>query len=306
MSNNGGAPRPLDWALYFLTPVFFSSNLIFGRGITGEIGPYTTALIRWAGAALIILPFVIADRRAALAFVRQNTGLWLMLGFLGMGICGGVVYWALTRTTASNATLIYTTSSLFIILFQRVFQGRQLSARELVGMAIAFLGVAVIVLKGDLMAVLHFRFNVGDLGILVAAVAFAIYSMLLRHPATATVRPLSMFGLLSLSGALLLLPPAIIEWMAGAPRPDSLDDWVKLCGIILFASLAAFYCFQHAVRVFGPALAGITLYLMPPISIVMAVMFLGERFEAYHAAGIVLVMGGVILASAPIPWRRRA
>lgn len=306
MSNNGGAPRPLDWALYFLAPVFFSSNLVFGRGITGEIGPYTTALIRWAGAALIISPFVIADRRAALAFVRHHTGLWLLLGFLGMGICGGVVYWALTRTTASNATLIYTTSSLFIILFQRVFQGRPLAVRELAGMAMAFAGVAVIVLKGDLMAVLHFRFNVGDLGILLAAVAFAIYSMLLRHPATATVRPLAMFGLLSLSGALLLLPPAVIELSAGAPRPDSLDDWIKLGGIILFASLAAFYCFQHAVRVFGPALAGITLYLMPPISIVMAVVFLGERFEPYHAAGIVLVMGGLILASAPIPWRRRA
>lgn len=306
MSNKGGAPRSLDWALFFLAPVFFSSNLIFGRGITGEIGPYTTALIRWAGAALIISPFVIADRKAALAFIRHHTGLWLLLGFLGMGICGGVVYWALTRTTASNATLIYTTSSLFIILFQRVFQGRPLAARELAGMAIAFAGVAVIVLKGDLMAVLHFRFNVGDLGILVAAVAFAIYSMLLRHPATATVRPLAMFGLLSLSGALLLLLPALIEWTAGAPRPDSLDDWIKLGGIILFASLAAFYCFQHAVRVFGPALAGITLYLMPPISIVMAVVFLGERFESYHAAGIVLVMGGLILASAPIPWRRRA
>ena len=38
---------------------------------------------------------------------------------------------------------------------------------------------------------------------------------------------------------------------------------------------------------------------MPPVSILMAVVFLGERFEAYHAVGIVLVTGGLILATAP-------
>ncbi len=42
-----------------------------------------------------------------------------------------------------------------------------------------------------------------------------------------------------------------------------------------------------------------TLYLMPPMSILMAVAFLGERFEHYHAIGIVLVTGGLILATAP-------
>jgi len=79
--------------------------------------------------------------------------------------------------------------------------------------------------------------------------------------------------------------------------PDSASDWWKIAGMIAFASLAAFFCFQHVVRVFGPSTAGVTLYLMPPVSIVMAVVFLGETFEPYHALGIVLVLGGVVLAS---------
>ena len=41
----------------------------------------------------------------------------------------------------------------------------------------------------------------------------------------------------------------------------------------------------------------------PPVSIVMAVVFLGESFETYHALGIVLVTGGVVLATAPIGRR---
>lgn len=299
MAETSNGPRPVDWLLFFAAPVFFSSNLVFGRGITGEIGPFITAFIRWAGATLTILPFIYHDRHTCFAFVRQHGLLWLALGILGMGVCGGFVYWALTLTTASNATLIYTTSSLFIILFQWQFQGRRLVWQEALGMLIAFAGVAVIVLKGDLQALRHLTFNIGDFGILLAAVAFAAYSMLLRNPAAAAVPPLSLFGLLAASGAIVLFPPAVFEVFAGAPLPDSGSDWLKLAGIIAFASLAAFYCFQHSVRVFGPAQAGVTLYLMPPVSIILAVLFLGETFEVYHATGMALVIGGVVLATLP-------
>ena len=300
MTDKSAGPRPLDWLLFLGAPVFFSSNLVFGRGITGDIGPFITAFLRWAGATLIILPFIWGDRRTCFAFVRHHPVLWLSLGILGMGICGGFVYWALTLTTASNATLIYTTSSLFIILLQWLFQGRSLVLREILGMLVAFAGVTAIVLKGDPDALRHLTFSVGDFGILVAAIAFALYSMLLRNPAARDLAPLSLFGLLAASGAIVLFPPAVIEFFAGAPLPDSTSDWMKLAGIIVFASLAAFYCFQHAVRVFGPAKAGVTLYIMPPVSIVLAVVFLGETFEPYHAAGILLVTGGVVLATAPV------
>ncbi|UJW73713.1 DMT family transporter [Rhizobium sp. SL42] len=298
MPQTASPPRLVDWTLFLLAPVFFSSNLIFGRGITGDIAPYTTALLRWAGSALIMFPFVWRERQLCLAFVRHHTVLWLVLGILGMGVCGGVVYWALTQTTASNATLIYTTSSLFIIVFQWLFQGRRISVIEFAGMMIAFAGVAVIVLKGDLAALLHLSFNIGDLAILAAAIAFALYSLLLRNPAVRAMPPLPLFGLLALSGAIVLVPPGLHDVLTGGLLPDTPRDFAKLAGIILFASLAAFYCFQHAVQVFGPGIAGMTLYLMPPTSIVMAVVFLGESFETYHMAGIVLVMGGLVLATA--------
>lgn len=298
-SSKTSEPRLYDWLLFLLAPLFFSSNLIFGRGITGEVGPFTTALLRWVGAALLMSPFIWREREACLTFVRQHTALWLTLGILGMGICGGVVYWALTLTTASNATLIYTTSSLFIILFQWLFQKRAITRRELFGMIIAFAGVVAIVLKGHPEALLDLTFNIGDLAILVAAIAFAAYSLLLRRPSVREMPPLPLFALLALSGAIVLVPPGVIEMASGGPLPDTLMEFAKLGGIILFASLAAFYCFQHAVQVFGAGIAGMTLYLMPPMSIVMAVIFLGERFESYHAVGIVLVTGGLVLATAP-------
>jgi drug/metabolite transporter (DMT)-like permease len=292
-------PRLRDWLIFLAVPFFFSSNVIFGRGVIGDVSPFVTAFLRWFFSALFIAPFIVSDWRACLAFIRAKTGLWLVLGVLGMGICGGVVYWGLTMTSAANGTLIYTTSSLFIILFQRILHGRSIGRLELVGMVIAFAGVAAIVLKGDVSQLMHLNFNLGDLAILAASISFAAYSLLLRDPAARKMASLSLFGVIALSGALVLLPPAAIELANGGMLPSSAIAWAKVGGIILFASIAAFSCFTHTVRVFGPATAGITLYMMPPVSIVLAAVFLGESFEHYHAIGIVLVTGGVVLATAP-------
>lgn len=290
-------PRSLDWLIFALVPIFFSSNLIFGRGVTGEIGPFITAFIRWAGSTLVMLPVLYVHRSTARKFIRQHAWLWLWLGFLSIVICGGLVYWGLILTTASNATLIYTTSPLFIILFEWQFSGRKISSRELLGMLLAFAGVVAIVLRGDIGALTHMAFNLGDLSMLVAAIAFAVYSILLRRPAARAVPPLPLFGLVALSGSLLMLPLATLEFFHGGLFPSSATAWSKMAGIILFASLAAFFCFQHTVRIFGPVTAGVTLYMMPPVSIVMAVVFLGESFEYYHAIGIILVLGGIVLAT---------
>ncbi len=130
-------------------------------------------------------------------------------------------------------------------------------------MLMAFAGVAAIVLRGDFRAFAHMSFNVGDFGMLVAAIAFAIYSVLLRRPAAQAIPPLSLFGLIAFSGSLRLLPLAVWEFFHGGLLAKTFSAWSKISGIILIASLAAFFCFHHTVRIFGPPTAGITLYMMP-------------------------------------------
>ena len=49
----------------------------------------------------------------------------------------------------------------------------------------------------------------------------------------------------------------------------------------------------------GASLTGIFMYLMPVYGVVLAYLFLGERLQAHHIAGIVLVLGGVLMATLP-------
>lgn len=282
-----------------VTPLFFSTNLIFGRGVVDEVAPFTLAFLRWAAVAVALSPFLFRERGVAADVLGANRALVVLLGFLGMWICGALVYLALDLTTATNGTLIYTTSPVIILLIEAIFRGRRIGRREAIGSAVAFLGVAVIVLRGDIEALLTLDVNAGDLLFVGSAIAWAVYSILYRSPRLASLSNLALFSAVAAAGALTLLPFALAEYMFGQPMPATASAWGSIAGIVVFASLLAFSGFQYGVRQLGPAAAGVFMYLLPPYGVFLAVAFLGETFHPFHAAGIALVMGGIVLATAP-------
>lgn len=280
-------------------PLFFSTNLVFGRSVVSEVSPFTLALIRWLAVAAALSPVLYAERNELRRVMRRRWPLLLTLSFLAMWICGGGVYFGLQWTTATNATLIYTTSPVIILVLEGIFRGRPIGVREGLGAIIAFLGIVTIVLRGDPASLLSLSFNRGDIVLVAAAIAWAVYSILYRNPDLQQVSNAAMLGLLAALGAALLLPAAIVEWMLGPRLPMTVEAWTGIAGLVVFSSLLAFMGFQYGIRQLGAPLAGVFMYLLPPYGVILAVLLLGERFEPFHAAGIALVMGGVILATFP-------
>lgn len=289
-----------------LTPLCFSTNLIFGRGVIGEVAPFTLALLRWSAVALALSPFLLREWESVTRLVAGAAPKLLVAGFLGMWICGGLVYVALGYTTATNGTLIYTTSPVFILLIEALTRGRPVSGREIVGSVLALAGVVLIVLRGEPTKLLVLDLNPGDLLFVVAAIAWAAYSVVLKGKPFAGIPNLALLSIVAAAGALLLLPVAMVEYATGGALPATREAWGGLAGIILFASLLAFLGFQFGVRRLGPSVAGIFMYLLPAYGVLLAVIFLGEAFHAYHALGIVLVLGGVIIATLPARQPARA
>lgn len=299
MSSPQSSPSPLPYLVMLAAPLFFSTNLVFGRYVTGEVTPFLLAAMRWAAVAAILSPLLYVHRRTVLPLLRAEWKRLLLLGFLGMGICGGGIYLALKYTTATNGTLIYTTSPVLIILLERLFLGRRSHLREIAGTVIAFAGVAVIVLRGSLETALSLSFNIGDLLVFSGAVSWAGYSILYRSEPVRHVGNLPLFGLVAIFGALSNLPVALWELAQGDALPTEAHSWAAIAGIVLISSLLAFSTFQFGVRALGASIAGVFMYLLPPYGVGLAIVFLGEEFHPYHAAGIALVMAGVITATFP-------
>lgn len=282
-----------------LTPLMFSSNLIFGRGLVGLVPPFTLACIRWFCVGLLLSPLIWQDRAKIKSILRNHSPFMLLMGFLGMWICGGLVYLSLNYTTATNGTLIYTTSPVIILLIEWLVLGRMITARQWFGAGIAFIGVAIIVVQGDLAVLTALSFNIGDLMILAAAISWAIYSILNRKPILMAISNFANLGLTALFGSLLLLPVALWEIFQLQTNPLPKEALPGLIGIVLVSSILAFGGFQYGVRKLGTVTAGFCMYLLPPYGVGLAVLILGETLERFHIAGIILVMAGIILATWP-------
>ena len=271
-------------------------NYIVARTAPGIISPHVLALGRWFLAGLILA--IIA--RQELWQERHSTlKVWpqyLVLGSLGMLICGAWVYWAAETTTAINIALIYAASPVLITLGAVLGLKESFSWRQSLGVGIALLGVLHVVVKGQWAALSQVVWVLGDGLVVIAMVAWAAYALLLKKWAS----PLSSTARLAatcLGGCLVLLPFAITEWTA-TPQPGwSLDASLLVIAAAVFPGVGAYWSYGFCQKTLGASRVAASLYLGPLYGGLVAWLFLGETLGWHHAMGAAFILPGIYLAS---------
>jgi drug/metabolite transporter (DMT)-like permease len=98
-------------------------------------------------------------------------------------------------------------------------------------------------------------------------------------------------------GSLMILPFYLWELTQGARIVNSPPAWLALVYIAVFPSFIAYLFFNRGIELIGAMLAAQSWHLMPVFGSILAVALLGERFYLYHCVGIVMIAGGIALAS---------
>lgn len=288
--------------LLFVVPAFISTNILAARLGADTIPPAAFTFWRWLLAAILVLPIVASElwrKREALGREWRDI---VLLGAIGMGISSGFVYVGAETTTATNIGLIYTLSPVFIVVLSMALFGERLSAARWLGIGLAFLGVLIIVAKGDPAILAGLRFVAGDLWIVGAALGWAIYSIALKRRGSA-FGTLARFCLLALGGCVALLPFLVAEHAGGRTMPFD----AKTVGVIALAAIPAgilaYSTYAYVIGRLGPSRAGVILYLNPLCASFYGWALLGERLQWFHLAGALLLLGGVYLATRRSPAR---
>ena len=284
------------YALFFLASAFMASNVVMGRAAADAVPPVGLAFWRWLVAFALILPFALPGLRRHHRALLADWKRLLVLGALGMGICGAFVYVGLEQTTATNAGLIYASSPVLILMIAAAGLGERVRPRQVAGIALAMAGVLTILARGDAGVLLGLSFNAGDVWILAAATAWAVYTILLRQSRT-PLPVVTQFAANALSGVLILAPFYAWETWSGRPVEPSADAALSIAGVALVASVLAFLTYQQTIVRIGPARAGTTLYVMPLWAALLAWATLGETLQAFHLVGAALILPGVLLAT---------
>ncbi len=134
------------------------------------------------------------------------------------------------------------------------------------------------------------------LGVLLCLLSAVVYSisLILQKPLVARLAAIHVTWLACSIGAVVCLPFAgqLVDQTRAAPASSIL--WVVYLGV--FPTAIAFTTYAFALRHMSASNLGVTTYLVPPITIVMGLVFLGEAPPAMAYAGGALALVGVALA----------
>jgi len=143
------------------------------------------------------------------------------------------------------------------------------------------------------------NFNKGDLFMIIAIIAWGIYSAYLRKR-TFEVSLLTLVHIICTFGLIFLLPLFILDVAQGKTIEIDVNLFYILTYIAIFPSIGSYYCWAGAVSFIGANRAGIFLSLIPLFSTILAILLFDEKFLFFHLIGSVLIILGLFLSNKKI------
>jgi drug/metabolite transporter (DMT)-like permease len=288
----------LPLAAVGVTLVFWASAFVAIRHLGHDFSPGALSLGRLlVGSACLA---VVALGRGV---PRPSRGDWVALvtiGVLWFGVYNVALNEGEQRVDAGTAAMLIQVSPVLIALLAAMFLGERFTVNLGVGLALAFGGVGLITLGtspgGD-------RDVIGVLLCLLSAVSYSI-SLILQKPLVGRLPAVHVTWLACSIGAVACLPfaPQLVTELADAPA--SSVWWLVYLGV--FPTAIAFTTYAFALQHMTASSLGVSTYLVPPITIVMGVLFLSEAPPTIAYVGGALALLGVAVARRKPRQRRPA
>jgi drug/metabolite transporter (DMT)-like permease len=290
--------------LMSLPPLLWAGNAVVGRLVVGSVSPMTLNFLRWTIAALLLLPL----GWHALREPREVLSRWrylLLIGTLAMGMYNALQYLALVTTTPLNVTLIAASLPVAMMIVGSAFYGVHPTRRQLVGAALSIAGVLLVISRGDPRTLARVQFVAGDLYIVVAVIAWALYSWLLVRPPASMrddARPAwnwAAFLLVQILFGLVGAGAAAAGEVALGLGTIAWSGWTvaALLFVAIGPGIVAYRCWGLGVAQGGPALAAFFANLTPLFAALMSAAVLRETPRWFHALAFALIVAGILVST---------
>jgi drug/metabolite transporter (DMT)-like permease len=282
----------IDLALLMMV-VIWGVNAVVVKATYAQIPPMAFMAIRFVVAGSLLLIVAWSAERSLYVHRRD----WLLLvaaAMVGTGLYQPLFLTGLSLTTASNTSLIIAASPAFVALLNRLLGRELLPRRGWLGIALAFVGIILIV-EGSGGLEFGSDLFVGDLLILCGTFLWASYAVL-AAPLMRTYSPLRVTALTTAIGALPLIligMPAVVTLDKAAVQPSG---WGGLLYSAVFAIVVAYIIWNVGVKKIGGARTSLYSNLIPVVGTVTAALFLGETITPLMVAGAGVIFVGLHLA----------
>ncbi len=281
------------YLLLILPPLFWAGNAVLARGVADLIPPVAMSFWRWALALLILLPFTWKQTRRDWPEIRQHWKIIFLLGLLGIASFNTLLYAAAHSTTVINIALTQSVMPVIIVVISFFLFRDRVTPLQFFAIGLCTVGAGHIVIRGDLQRLLQLEFVRGDLFMLLAVSLYGLYSVLLRK--RPDIAPMSFLTTTFAVGVVLLLPLYLWEYQTAPSLHLTQPVVLSLLYVAFCPSILAYLFWNRGIHEIGANQAGLYINLIPLFASLLAVIFLGERFQGYHIVGIVLIASGLLM-----------
>jgi drug/metabolite transporter (DMT)-like permease len=289
-------PRPLDYVRLIAVPAIWGGTFVAGKHVVATFSALMGSFERYVIAciALLIAAFVLEGGLPRLT--RQQWFATFVLGLLGVFAYNLFFMGALERLPASRAALIIALNPVITITISSFVLKERLTPRRWIGVAIALIGVWIVISHGDIISITSAGVGLGELFMLCAVTSWALYTIIGRKVLTG-LSPIAATNYAALFGTLML-------GLVAARDFDALHaaqfDW-KMIAALLYLGVAgtalAFVWYYMSIRKFGASVASIFNNLVPVFGVAIAVVVLGEPLLPSMLVGGAVAIVGVLMVS---------
>ncbi|EJE4558502.1 DMT family transporter [Vibrio parahaemolyticus] len=279
------------YLLPFFTVMIWGGNSIVNKMAASTIEPSAMSFYRWFVAMVLLTPFCLPAVIKQRHVIRPYLTKLAFLALLGMVLNQSLGYYAGLTTTASNMALITSLVPLISVFLSVPLLGKSVSMLSIVGGVISLGGLAFMLGHGDVTYFLHQDMTQGDSLMLLAALVYAAYCVLLKR----WKMPFNSLTLVYIQGffSVIMLTPLWLSSEQLLPSQEALP-LIAYAGIA--ASIFAPLMWVKAIDLIGADSSAMFMNLMPVVSVALASTLLGEEIHVYHIIGGLMVISGVILS----------
>lgn len=256
-----------------------------------SLSPMALTALRYAVAVPLLLILVIGRYPLPWRALPRLAG----LGVIGIGVGQVAQAYGVAGTSASVGTIVSATIPLFIVFFAAIRLGQPVSGVQKLGLTAAFSGITLVAFGNGSHAISTSPSSIyGAAFVLLSALAIAFYYVwsveLADKYGTACVAAWS-----TLFGFLALLPWAGWE-MWNTPVHLTTQAFCAAVYLGVVVTVIGLFLWLNILRRVPARIAASVQYLQPLIGVAAASAMFGDQLGIAFVAGVVLVLGGLVLA----------
>lgn len=291
--------RFLGWAiLLFLALVWGSSFILIKRGLDAFSAPQVGGM-RLVVAGLCAIPLIWGQAHR----VQKGAWKWIfVVGIVGNAIPAVLFPLAETRLNSASVGVLNVMSPIFVLIFGFLFFQFRFSVLQIIGVALGFGGVLMLILLGDQQVALSEHILYAGAAVL-ATVGYGLSTNIMKRYLQDVPSTLAPSFALFFMG----IPYAIyLGFFADLQAPfiaDSSLAWASLAYIVLLGAIGtalALVLFYKLVQISDPIIAASVTYLIPIVALFWGWID-GETLSALQYLGIAVILGGVYLVNRKKP-----